>query len=154
MLNRQCKSCREFRSIDEFYACNRVRCKECVKAAAREYRQNNIERVRAYDRVRGLDPQRKAEVKTRAPRYKDRHAAWVRANNEENPERRAARVAVGNAIRDGKLKVQPCERCGYAVGVHAHHEDYSKPLDVTWLCSRCHGERHREINEEKRKAGP
>jgi ribosomal protein S27AE len=57
---------------------------------------------------------------------------------------------VGNAIRDGKLKVQPCERCGYGVGVCGHHEDYSRPLEVVWLCGLCHGRRHREINEERR----
>jgi hypothetical protein len=29
-------------------------------------------------------------------------------------------------------------------------EDYTNPLDVTWLCRTCHGARHREINEERR----
>ncbi len=43
-------------------------------------------------------------------------------------------------------------QCGYALGVHAHHESYAKPLEVIWLCQTCHGERHREINEERRRA--
>jgi hypothetical protein len=51
--------------------------------------------------------------------------------------------------RDGRLTPQPCERCGRE-DTHGHHEDYSKPLDVNWLCPPCHGERHREINEERR----
>jgi excinuclease UvrABC ATPase subunit len=40
-----------------------------------------------------------------------------------------------------------CETCGGADKLEAHHEDYRRPLEVTWLCTRCHGNRHREINE-------
>jgi hypothetical protein len=35
-------------------------------------------------------------------------------------------------------------RCGEPK-VHAHHEDYSRPLDVTWLCQKCHVQRHVEL---------
>lgn len=37
-----------------------------------------------------------------------------------------------------------CEKCG-APSRHKHHEDYSKPLDVTYLCIRCHRQRHKEL---------
>lgn len=45
---------------------------------------------------------------------------------------------VNNAIRDGKIARQPCEVCGRKA--QAHHEDYSKPLDVRWLCFQHHRE--------------
>ena len=32
--------------------------------------------------------------------------------------------------------------CG-AANAQGHHEDYAKPLDVTWLCARCHSAVHR-----------
>lgn len=60
------------------------------------------------------------------------------------PENRAkdrARSAVKNALRAGKLVPQPCETCGNDKS-EAHHEDYSKPLSVTWLCRLHHAERH------------
>lgn len=53
-----------------------------------------------------------------------------------------ARYAVSEAIRAGRLVKQPCERCGKADKVIAHHPDYSKPLEVQWLCSRHHAEAH------------
>jgi len=44
------------------------------------------------------------------------------------------------AIKSGALVKSPCE-CG-ATNVHAHHDDYSRPLDVRWLCPRCHAIAH------------
>lgn len=48
---------------------------------------------------------------------------------------------VYKAVRSGWLKRLPCEKCG-AIKVHAHHSDYSKPLDVQWLCVKHHVETH------------
>lgn len=65
---------------------------------------------------------------------------WTR----ENPEKRAAHKAVEYALKRGELTRQSCERCG-AAKTHAHHDDYSKPLAVMWLCPPCHATRHDEI---------
>lgn len=65
-------------------------------------------------------------------------AAWKAAN----PEKVAAHNAVNHAIESGRLVRQPCEVCGAEPG-HGHHDDYSKPLDVRWLCARCHAATHR-----------
>ena len=53
-----------------------------------------------------------------------------------------AHAIVAKAIKDGELTPQSCEVCG-AQKTQAHHEDYSKPFDVNWLCTKHHGERHR-----------
>ena len=55
-----------------------------------------------------------------------------------------AHNAVTGAIALGKLKKLPCVVCGNPI-VHAHHEDYSKPFEITWLCSKHHGKRHSEL---------
>lgn len=44
--------------------------------------------------------------------------------------------------RRGKLIPQPCEKCGTTEEIQMHHEDYSKPLDVKWLCVPCHMDEH------------
>lgn len=60
---------------------------------------------------------------------------------------RIAHGAVRNAIRRGELKRGPCEICGAVHGeggalIDGHHDDYSKPLAVTWLCRSHHKQIH------------
>lgn len=71
---------------------------------------------------------------------------WVRRWNKAYPEKRAAHKKVESAIRAGKLKRQPCVRCGNPKS-QAHHDDYGKPLEVMWLCRAHHRERHIEIGK-------
>lgn len=49
-----------------------------------------------------------------------------------------ARHIAGVYQRRGKLVPQPCEICGSEQNIEKHHEDYSKPLEVQWLCRPCH----------------
>jgi hypothetical protein len=90
----------------------------------RWYQRKSVERAR--DRARNGTPERLASLQASKDRY---------------PEKHRARVAVHNAVARGTLKKEPCEVCG-DVRVQAHHEDYSKPLDVAWLCVRHHRPRH------------
>jgi hypothetical protein len=62
---------------------------------------------------------------------------------ERYPERVRARVRVYQAKKKGELIPQPCFICGNSE-VEAHHPNYSKPLEVLWLCP----EHHREIENE------
>jgi len=54
------------------------------------------------------------------------------------------------AIRRGILTVGPCEVCGLSPDdsggrqrIHAHHDDYNKPLSVRWLCKAHHDDWHK-----------
>lgn len=71
----------------------------------------------------------------------------VRCASARNRAQLPIRVQVAKAIRTGKLVPQPCEVCG-ATKVDAHHDDYSRPLDVRWLC-RGH---HRRLHYSKKAA--
>lgn len=75
---------------------------------------------------------------------------YRRRQMEREPVKEAARRATMHAIRSGKLVRQPCEQCGATPG-HAHHDNYSKPLDVRWLCRPCHTEHHNQ--ERAKRAG-
>jgi hypothetical protein len=60
------------------------------------------------------------------------------------PEQRAAGWITRKAVQQGLLeKAEACERCGKKKKLLAHHDDYSKPLEVKWLCWGCHQHCHR-----------
>lgn len=59
------------------------------------------------------------------------------------PEKYQAQRAAQKAIRNGLLIRGNCEECGKP-NAHAHHKDYSKPLEVNWMCSTCHSKLHGE----------
>lgn len=152
-----CKRCLVEQEITEFYKHRKMAsghlsfCKTCVIARVADYRNKNLETIQAYDRVRSLRLERKERGRfNKRTKYNGmRDHKEMRA---KYPDRYAARTQLGNAVRDGRVaKPDTCDRCkNVGVVLHGHHEDYSKPLTVDWLCVDCHGARHREINEERR----
>lgn len=108
------------------------KCKDCWKAQVRLRRATNPD-VQAYDRDRAKLPHRKKAAREVVIRWR-----------KENPEAYRAQNAVNNAIRDGRLpKGEVCEVEGCArTDVHAHHDDYTKPLEVRWLCPLHHHRGH------------
>ena len=47
----------------------------------------------------------------------------------------------------GIVPRKPCRDCG-AEKVQIHHEDYTDPLNITWLCQKCHGALHGKRRRE------
>lgn len=62
-------------------------------------------------------------------------------SDAEKKLRVKARNDLNHAVRDGKLDRLPCVICGDEKS-EAHHEDYTKPLDVVWLCDSHHHKVH------------
>lgn len=112
------------------------KCIDCTKNDVALHKTNNLEAVREYDRRRGSYPERirKSMLYTRKYRL-------------ENRIKYKAHTAVKIAIKNGTLiKPNKCENknCKEIIihQMEAHHDDYSKPLDVIWLCSVCHKRKH------------
>ena len=102
-----------------------------------------------YDKNRAGDPKRvearKRYAKTDNGRIIGNRAKRKWINN--NPIKRRAEKKVQSLRRSGKLKPLPCEVCGSDDIIHAHHCDYSKPLEIKWLCPLHHTAWHREFGE-------
>lgn len=73
----------------------------------------------------------------------------ARAYRRARPHADRAWQAVNRALRSGQLvKPERCV-CGRDARVNAHHDDYSRPLDVMWLCGVCHKARHEVLKRLK-----
>jgi hypothetical protein len=138
MKTKTCRTCGKTQPEEEYYVHSKMAdgrlniCKNCVKTRVKLHRKEN-DSVRMYDRWRYKNtPHRKIKQSIYNERYR-----------QMNPEKYKAHTAVNNAIRDGRLKKLSCNVCGNNK-VHAHHNDYSKPLEVIWLCSLHHARKHHE----------
>lgn len=61
-----------------------------------------------------------------------------------NPDKKEAHRLTAIALRAGRIARRTrCEQCGRAGDIEMHHPDYSKPLLVQWLCTKCHGKTRR-----------
>lgn len=114
-----------------------------LDAKNREWRKNNPERAKEMARARA----KKYLLKhTDDPEYRRKRREgdkkWQQEHKSQRIYEKKATTAVSHAIRDGKLKKQPCEVCGERIA-EAHHDDYNYPLVVRWLCKDCHAEWHR-----------
>lgn len=70
---------------------------------------------------------------------------------EEQKLKIRVRDKVRRMIKRKLLIVFPCEVCG-EIKSQAHHDDYSKPLNIRWLCQAHHSEHHRRerrLNHDK-----
>ena len=129
---RQCSSCGQWLNLDEFSFDRRVRsgrqkrCRRCTAIYLRDYRKRKGNVLAAKDRERSKRPERKAQ-----------QAQADKRRRLGAPEKIAARKAVHRAIRSGKLQKERCVFCG-SVHTQAHHADYTKPLEVVWVCGKCH----------------
>jgi len=60
-----------------------------------------------------------------------------------SPQARVAALARRAIARGELVRPEKCSICGEKGNVHAHHDDYDKPLDVRWVCSSCHVRIHK-----------
>lgn len=150
MTPKTCKKCGEHKFADDFYPSSGRSCKECIKEGVRRNRVRNAEYYREYDAKRFQDD---PKVRGRHVRYQKTTAGKASMQKsrrkwlDNNSDKRAAHIIVGNAVRSGKLKKpSACSICFVEGGrIEGHHSDYAKPLEVTWCCRKCHAAIHREM---------
>jgi len=109
-------------------------CKKCkadyqrTYTPPKQYASQSLDRKQAYNKA-----------------YRQRSGRAARESNRKwnarNPEAVIAHKLTLRAISLGFLVRGPCEVCGEPKA-HAHHDDYSQPLTVRWLCPLHHRRHH------------
>lgn len=146
---KKCSKCKVEKDSSEFYRCRRNkdgrqgRCIECDRKRVNEWRKKNKERIYDYNRKYRTDhPDAVIKWKERRNIRDANTKPWV-DYRRNNPEKYKAKRKVYYALRKGIMTKRPCQICGSINNIHAHHEDYSKPLSVIWLCPQHHKDIHR-----------
>lgn len=143
--SKNCFKCNINKPLSEFYKHKMMadghlnKCIDCAKKDVNLHRKSNLLRIRSYDIERGKLPHRKAQsvINTR----------FIRANTQGYL---AAHNKVARALKNGTLERMPCCMCGTLKNIHAHHDDYSKQLEVMWLCVIHHKSRHAYLDYIKK----
>jgi len=133
----KCPTCNKWLPESAYYYDSRTanklksQCKQChMQTAIRTRNHENTKRInREYmRRARKNNPTKFRERELAASRKKPKN------------EKTKARAILNAAVKSGKvIKPTICSKCGKLRKVTAHHDDYSKPLQVKWLCYECHG---------------
>lgn len=128
----------------KYYGENR---EDILKANREAYHRRKEEICRRRALKRQTDEGReKARLHGAKSRAKTKNAIkYVTKWRNANPHKAAVQTFVLWACRVGVMKrSNKCEECGKECKSQAHHHDYDKPMDVVWLCSVCHGAKHRK----------
>ena len=172
MKYKKCSKCKKELSINNFGLNKNTKdghrhyCKQCNKEFNKKYNKRldpkeKARRKAERDRKRELEFKKILnESKTNMTAeeclklHKQEQERKQKARKEylikyyqKNKYKVKAQAQLNRAVRLGKVnKPLKCSKCGEVARLHGHHEDYSKALDVVWLCQSCHQARHKELS--------
>lgn len=178
-MERKCKKCQETKNIEYFtkdkrnscgrgyecYECHRLRNREYSKRMPdevynrkllkrSEYGKNNREKINA--RLREKARENPEKIKEKAKKYRESHKMEMRQYADKWREKNWKKVLAQSVVQDhvnrGNLtRPEKCPICkSEDYRIEAHHYDYDKPLEIMWLCQKCHLSLHQRINEERK----
>lgn len=113
MQTGRCGRCKRQSNLLWKYNGRSLSCRPCNTERLRAYRQTLVGKLNT----------RKASAKA----------------DKNNPLKRNARVKLLYHVKRGHInRPSHCSQCLMSCIPEGHHTDYTKPLDVVWLCRTCH----------------
>jgi len=146
-MGKTCTKCRLYQHITQFrkfvdkgkYEYIKNVCRTCESRISSQWAKDNPKRKQERNRVYFHTDLGKQALRRKTKKFRIKFPKKYKAYN-----------LVVTALRNGTLKKKPCNVCK-SNKVHAHHEDYDKPLEVIWLCEICHIYLHRAMIAERSK---
>lgn len=147
-MKRICSICLENKGHLDFYKNKRApdglaaRCKVCNLSYKKEWSKNNKEKLSLYHKIWRVREKNKGTLR-------EKEIKWKKSQVARYPEKYKARIALNNAVIYRKItKASNCSACSSTSNIQGHHPDYSKPLEVIWLCISCHRKIDKIKNEK------
>ena len=143
MHTRYCSQCGQEKPLDEFDV-------NKTKPLGRAYRCKECRRV--YDRGRSKERAKTPEKIAQVARWHQSEHGKMMARRSRakrfalHKERYQAKEMLERLVNKGIIQRLPCAKCGEING-QGHHPDYSKPLEVVWLCQAHHSEEHNKLRK-------
>lgn len=139
---KECRKCKEPKNSNDFYG-KEATCKKCRNEYFLEYAKKNRKKRREWVRKSISRPEYKEAQKIYMKVWMENNKDKLKAVRDRHKEKNKARDKLRYYLGTGKVVKSPCELCGNNRS-QGHHHDYSKPLDVRWLCAKHHMEIHRK----------
>ncbi len=156
-----CSRCREEKTKELFNKEKRNKdgfsyeCKECLSKRKKEsYRPEKYKNheFKEKNRLKSLNFRRENPEKSSlyskkwADKNKKKRSEYRDRWRKNNLKQVAANRFLQRYVNKGVItRGIICENCKKVGKMEAHHKDYTKPLEVNWLCRRCHMKIHRSI---------
>ena len=132
-IKKTCFKCGAEKPLTEYYKAKGMRdghfnkCKECTKKDVKHH----------YYNVPGVAERYRAKQRAKK-RGTNKDLTYQREYRKRNKVKTAAQQLVSRKLTNPGA----CEECESTRRIEGHHDDYSKPLDVRWLCAVCHKQWH------------
>lgn len=146
-MKKECFKCTKIKPLSAFYEHPRMRdgylnkCKACARNDTINNRSKNINYYLEYDKNRANLPHRVKQRKEYAANNPDIVGAIKSRWRKKNKHKANASLKVSRAIKRGLIHKLPCVVCFKKIA-QAHHPDYTKPLEIIWLCPQHHKDVH------------
>ena len=124
--------------------------KEAISLNKKDYREKNKETISRQLHQWYLENKERTLTKAKRWRHENKEygSMYVRKWRRLHPTANRAHAILRRAVQSGKvLRPDNCPECNKInCRIEGHHADYSKPLEVIWVCSGCHWKLERGIN--------
>ena len=136
----ECSKCSQWLPSTEYYTDPRT--PNRLKAQCKSCHTEGSLKTRNPDNARRINREYMARERTKdIEKFRERERNRLPAP----PEKVKARSILNGAVLGGRVdKPTKCSKCGSPRRINGHHPDYDKPLDVIWLCAKCHHRHHAE----------